>query len=218
MKTIDTAAIVAAINSGISAATPVELHLDAESTSLRGLGFAFGGFVRQNGIILAEFAAMSREGAALCGDWVKANVLPHLGDIPVVETQTDLHATFWAIYKAAKEATLATYGCKPWELGGKFSVVGDNMWPVEASFLIAAHDWAMANDGATEFDGPYMPIDITSVLEALGYDPDLSRSEAAEALGVTGPKHNPLVDARQSAAIYDAARNGTLGNKLAKAA
>jgi hypothetical protein len=92
------------------------------------------------------------------------------------------------------------------------------MWPVEASFIAAAHDWAMANYGAGEFDGPYMPIDITSALAALGYDPDLSRSNAAEALGVTGPKHHPLVDARQSAAVYDAARNGTLGAKLAKAA
>jgi hypothetical protein len=61
MKTIDTAAITAAVNSGISAAMPVELHLDVESTSLRGQGFAFGGFVRQGDTVIAEFAAMSRE-------------------------------------------------------------------------------------------------------------------------------------------------------------
>lgn len=203
------AVIAAAVNAG----DPVELHFDVESTSLRGEGFPFGGFVRQNGVVIADFSAMSAEGAAKCGDWVKANVLPHIADIPVVETQADLHAAFWAVYKAAREATLAAYGCKPWELAGKFVVFGDNMWPVESSFLTAAHDWAMANAGAGEFDGPYMPIDVTSALAVLGYNPDLPRAEAAADLGVTGPKHNPVIDARQSAAVYDAACNGTLDAK-----
>ncbi len=174
----------------------VELHIDVESTSLRGVGFAFGAIVRQGGQVVGEDALLSEEGAAQSGDWVRENVLPHLGDLPRVGTQDGLYEAFWSLYSGVRAAAT------------KFALVGDNIWPVEAAFLHATHDWAMQNAGAGEFDGPYMPVDITSVLLALGYNPDLPRSEAAEALGVTGPKHNPVVDARQSMAVLDAARRG----------
>jgi len=184
----------------------VEIHLDVESTSLRGLGFAFGAIVRQGNQVIHKCARLSEEGAAGASEWVKDNVLPHLGDLPKVAMQDELYAAFWTLYATVKSAVIETQGCKPWELAGRFAIVGDNMWPVEAGFVMAAHDWAMKNAGASEFDGPYMPIDVTSVLWGLGYNPDLPRSEAAEALGVTGAKHNPVVDALQSMAVLDAAR------------
>ncbi len=184
----------------------VELHVDVESTSLRGEGFAFGVIVRQGSKIHGEIALLSVEGASRASEWVADKVLPHLGGIPTVPTQEALLRTFWNLYKNVREAVIQVHGCKPWELVGRFAVVGDNMWPVEASFLAAAHDWAMKAAGATEFDGPYMPIDVSSVLCALGYNPDLPRSDAAEKLGVTGAKHDPRIDARQSMAVLDAAR------------
>lgn len=184
----------------------VELHLDVESTSLRGVGFAFGAIVRQGEDVLAEVAVLSEEGAAQVSTWVQENVLPHLGDLPRVASQEELYRAFWALYSSLRKAVIDTHGCKPWELAGRFALVGDNMWPVEAAFIAAAHDWAMQNAGASEFDGPYMPIDITSVLWALGYNPDLPRSDVAERLGVSGAKHDPRVDCRHSMAVLDAAR------------
>lgn len=184
----------------------VEIHLDVEATTLRGSGFAFGAIVRQGDGIIHECALLSESGAAQSGDWVRENVLPHLGDLPKVTTQDELYASFWTLYSTVRSVVIKTHECMPWELAGKFAVFGDNMWPVEANFIMSAHDWAMKNAGARELDGPYLPIDITSVLWALGYNADLPRSEAAEALGVTGAKHNPLIDARQSMAVLDAAR------------
>lgn len=189
----------------------VELHFDVESASLRGVGFAYGGFIRQGGEVLATFALLSTEGAAGACDWVRDNVIPHLGDVPTIETQEELISSFWEIYAGVRARVIDVQGIKPWEttaLRRAFAVVFDNGWPVEASFLLAAHDWARENAGAGEFDGPYMPVDVQTGLAALGYNPDLPRGEAAAALGVTGPQHDPRVDAAQSAAIWDAALRG----------
>jgi len=194
----------------------VEIHFDVESTSLRGVGFALGGFVRQGKRELMEFALLARSEATLCGEWVQQNVLPHLADLPTVETVEDIYAAYGRLFNAVKSRVMELHGIKPWdttELRKRFVVVVDNGFPVEAGFEAACwrHLLAQASEPdrfAVEMGGAYMPCDISTALDVLGYNPDLPRAEAAEALGVTGPKHNPVIDARQSAAVFDAARRG----------
>jgi len=197
--------IIAAIekNNGL-----VEFHLDVESTSLRGTGFAFGGFVRQNGKILGKFALLSKEGEAQASDWVKEKVLPHLKNLPTVETQAELYQAYWKIYSTVRSHVIDLNGIQPWETGKLvriFRVVWDNGSPVEVKFEDEVISWATENAGASEFDGAYMPIDISTSLSELGYHPDLPRSEVAEKMGITGPQHHPEVDCEQSCTIWDAA-------------
>ncbi|MHA1540809.1 MAG: hypothetical protein ACTSXL_02765 [Alphaproteobacteria bacterium] len=191
----------------------VQIHLDVEATSLRGEGFAIGGFIRQGKNILTEFELLSEEGAKKAGDWVKENVLPHLKEMPTCKTQKELRKYYFDIFNAVKGKVLELNKLNPWDtsvLRQKFAVVYDNGMPVESQFEMDC--WKQALENAKddekfgiELGGAYMPIEISTVLDVKGYNPDLPRSEAAEALGVIGPKHNPLVDAKQSAAVYDAA-------------
>jgi hypothetical protein len=218
----------AAINAAVAAITAdggrVEIHLDVESNGLRGIGFAIGGFVRQGEQELMEFAMLAPlpEGQEMDG-WVKENILPHLGDLPRAGSIEDMYSAYGALYFAVKNRILELHGLQPWDaadLRRLFAVVYDNGMPVEAAFearcwehLIAVAEAAGEDAFGVIFGGAYMPIDISTALDVLGYDPDLNRAEAAEVLGVTGLKHNPIDDARQSAAVYDAARAGTLPEK-----
>ena len=223
----------------------VEIHLDVESTSLNGIGFAFGAIVRQGQAELGEVAALALEGANMVANggeregFVRKDILPHLGDLPQVETLTELRELWLTLYFAVKNRVMELNGIKPWETGAlrrKLVVVIDNGIPVEALFnatamearVVAAEqalrmavdaefgdkaeaDKAYADRyfGAVtviELGGFYMPRDISTALEEMGYNPDLPRSKVAEALGITGTKHHPVVDARQSMAVYDAAK------------
>lgn len=220
MAKFNTAAHTSAIAAAVAAITAdggrLEIHLDVESTSLRGVGFAIGGFVRQGDRELMEFAVLAEDAAAQCGEWVQENVLPHLYDLPTVATVGEVYAAYGEFFFAVKNRVLELHGLQPWDtsdLRAKFAVVIDNGMPVEAAFEAAcwAHLVETADDADTfsiEMGGMYMPVDISTALECWGYNPDLPRSDAAELLGVTGPKHHPVVDARQSAAVYDAAKRG----------
>lgn len=207
----------------------VEIHLDVESTSLNGTGFAFGAIVRQGEAELGEVAAIAREGIDLIeagGErtgFVKGEILPHLDNLPEVATLAELGELWLSLYDAVKNRVMELHGIQPWETGAlrrKMAVVIDNGIPVEALFNSAAierrvevaetefkegDDYFMSVT-TRELGGMYMPRDISTALEMLGYDPDLPRADVAEALGVTGPKHHPVVDARQSMAVLDAAK------------
>jgi len=201
----------------------VEIHLDVESTSLRGTCFAIGGFIRQGKTELYEFSLLAEEGAAEAAPWVQENILLHLQDLPTVKTLAELYDFYGEIFFAVKNRVLELYGLEPWEtakLRKQFAVVIDNGMPVEAAFesacwshLIAKAQEAGEDTFGIEMGGMYMPIEISTALDVLGFDPDLPRSEAAEEAGFTGPKHNPVVDARQSACVYDLALSGQLSDK-----
>lgn len=224
----DAAAIAATIT---TEGGSVEIHMDVESTSLNGTGFAFGAIVRQGEAELGEVAGIAREGVALIeagGDrtaFVREQILPHLGDLPEVATLAELGELWLSLYDAVKNRVMEVHGIQPWETGKlrrRMAVVIDNGIPVEALFNSAAiENRVVAAEGSfkegddyfmsvttKELGGMYMPRDISTALEVLGYDPDLPRSDVAEALGVTGPKHHPVVDARQSMVVYDAAKRG----------
>jgi hypothetical protein len=155
--------------------------------------------------------------------WVAENILPHLDDLPRAGSVEEMYEAYGALYFAVKNRVLELHGLQPWDtadLRRHFVVVIDNGMPVEAGFEARCWEHLAAEaekDGEDVFGitmgGMYMPVDVSTALDVLGYDPDLPRSEAAEALGATGPKHHPVVDARQSAAVYDAARAGTLPEK-----
>lgn len=200
----------------------VEIHLDVESNGLRGVGFAIGGFVRQGKEELMEFSAIAPlpEGQELDG-FVEEKIMPYLGDLPKVDSLEQMYEMYGELFFAVKSRVMELHGLEPWDTSDirrNFVVVIDNGMPVEANFEAACwqHLSAQASEEdrfGVEMGGMYAPLDVSSVLDARGYNPDLPRFEVAEAMGVTGPKHHPVVDARQSAAVLDAAMMGTLAEQ-----
>jgi hypothetical protein len=143
-------------------------------------------------------------------------------DFVKVEDARALRQRYWETWAAVRNHVLSINSIEPWETGELrkvLTLVVDNGMPVESAFLRAAQEDAVQraiaeqgvyNDAVlygVELAGPYAPTDVATVLEENGYNPDLNRTEVAEVVGVSGRKHNPVIDARQSMVVMDAARS-----------
>lgn len=150
---------------------------DVESTSLHGTGFAVGAIVIDaDGIEVARFELLSKEGAAKVSDWVRENVLPNLQDMPTCETDKDLRTAFFDFYMKHKETA---------------NIWSDVNFPVETNFL-----HAIVSDAPSEreWSMPYPLFDASTLI-------DVSIDRCATC-GIDGlRKHNPLDDSRASAAL-----------------
>lgn len=157
---------------------------DVESVGLHGEGFAVaGGVYLANGAAQWEFAYSCQMEAAKGDDegrdWVRKNV-------PMLEVThrlpNQVRYAFWQDWQNAKaqfpDITMAA------ECG----------WPVEARFLCAVID---DDPEERQFKGPYPLHEIATYMTAAGMDPMVEYDRTPSEL----PKHNPLMDARQSARL-----------------
>lgn len=146
------------------------LVFDVESTSLHGTGFAVGAVVsNRGGTVVDKFELLSKEGEALANDWVKANVIPALSDMPTCDADRELRDAFFAFYIKHKETA---------------EIWSDCNFPVETNFLsdivndkFEERQWAM----------PYPLKDISTIV-------DIEIDRAAECGIKNLRKHNPLDD------------------------
>lgn len=150
---------------------------DVESTSLYGIGFAVGAIVlTRTGEEVDRFELKSKEEEALAGEWVRENVIPHLQDMPTCDTARELRDSFYAFYMKHKDAAEIWCDCS---------------YPVETNFLNAVVNDDIKN---REWTMPYPLKDISTIV-------DINIDRAVEC-GISGlKKHNPLDDARASAAF-----------------
>lgn len=204
--TLDAAAAI--IKDSIQPHGVVEMHLDVESTTLRGVGFAFALVIRQNGIILGEVGAnCASYGEAHGVEWVRNNVLPFLDNLRVVPTLDDVYHAYWTTTNAVREGLMEHAGRTANNVREQMRLFWFNGIPVEAQFEWSAMKWAMENGLATEFDGAINPCDILTIVEHYGYKARLSLEKAALALdALRGIAHNPLNDVYHAMALLDAAR------------
>ena len=150
---------------------------DVESTTLHGSAFAVGAVVVDpEGQEIDRFELLSKEGMDLCGDWVKKNVIPHLGSMPTCEKDKELRDKFFEFYVKHKDNA---------------QIWSDVNFPVETNFLSAIvadspedRQWAM----------PYPLMDASWLVNI-----DIDRVEACGIEGLR--KHNPLDDSRASVAL-----------------
>lgn len=164
---------------------------DVESIGLHGEGFAVGGGVYlDNGAVQWEFCFScppeKAEGLQSDRDWVDKNV-------PQIEithrSPNQVRAVFWEAWKKAR--------------AGGAIMAAECMWPVEANFLEAC----IRDDGQRLETAPYPCHDISSMMLSAGMDPMKTYDRKPSEL----PKHNPLCDARQSAALLSVALTNPLG-------
>ena len=148
---------------------------DVESDGLYGEGFAFGALVMDaEGNEIASAEACCMEGVQ--NEWVRENVLTHIGDMPMVSSRAEVRRLFWKFYMQWKD---------------KCHVFGDVIYPVEAEFMRQC-----VTENNAVWDGPFPLLDVSSVMLSCGYDP---LTDGKEFTGITGDTHHPLFDARISA-------------------
>lgn len=151
---------------------------DVETDGLYGPAFAAAAVVMdENGKILDQFCEKCMTPPIL-DDWVKANSLPHLEDIPECESRRALRDHFWNFYMKYK---------------AQCTIVADTPYPVESGFLRACVEDCPE---ARIWQGPYPLLDVASILYAHGLDPDADRLAFS---GQEGKRHHPLDDAIASA-------------------
>lgn len=151
------------------------LVFDVESISLHGSGFAVGAIVvNRGGIEIDSFELLSKEGLENVNDWVKANVLPHLKDMPRCDSDFILRDKFYEFYMKYKETA---------------EIWSDCNFPVETNFLseIVKDDFENR-----QWNMPYPLKDISTIV-------DINIDRALEC-GINNlKKHNPFDDAKASA-------------------
>lgn len=158
------------------------ISFDAEATSLHGTAFAVGGVLMEtaSGDVVDSFALRAVSHPPVC-DWVRDNVLSRLTDVPTCATVPKLRDQFWNWLALARRADAI--------------IVVDCGWPVEANLLSAC----VADYPSRQDQAPYPIHEVATILLSAGLDPlgnywTTQMSDAEQAL-----RHNPLVDAKQSA-------------------
>lgn len=166
------------------------LSVDAETDGLWGKSFAIAAIVydTESGNILNKFTARIPD-SFVSNQWVKENVLPTLeNNFPVThETREEMLADFAVFYNKYRE-----YVPVLWHMGHV----------VEAQLFRELVELKLIG----EWDAPYCPIEVASILETIGYEkPDSVDSYAKEnnlEISDYGTTHNPLYDCEVAAKVY----------------
>ena len=126
---------------------------DAETNGLWGKAFAIGALVYdESGAEIARFVGRLPD-TEVTDAWVKENVLPKIGDIPVThDTYEALLASFAEFYKANKTDA---------------DVIVHMGFIVEVKILRDLHAAGLIGD----WDAPYPLLDVSGNLQQAGEDP-----------------------------------------------
>ena len=161
---------------------------DAETNGLWGQAFAIGALVYdESGAEIARFVGRLPD-TEVTDAWVKENVLPKIGDIPVTHNDyASLLASFAEFYKANKKDA---------------DVIVHMGFIVEVKILRDLHAAGLIGD----WDAPYPLYDVSGNLQAAGADPtsvDKFVTEHNLSVGeFAGGTHNPLYDSAVAAVVY----------------
>lgn len=172
------------------------ISLDCETNGLGGQAFAVAATLTDdNGNEVSTWVARCPINGPV-NDWVAANVLPAIDDLPeTCGSYGDLLAGWRDWYGERRDGA---------------TVIGHVVWPVEAKFLRDAH----ADD---LFTGPYPLIDVASMLLMAGQDPT-SVDSYLERNGLPKPDgspHHPLYDVRAAATVFHALRSAAANPAVA---
>lgn len=158
---------------------------DVEAIGLHGEGFAVA-YVVVNAdgdeLEFAQFACSSASAAGTDADraWVAQNV----PSLPISHVDlAEMRAAFWQAWLRWRSVGASE---------NKIFMVADCAWPVEARFLNACVNDV---DAAAYWQGPYPLLDVSTLQHASNMNLPVRDL-------VTHPLHNPLADARYSAAVW----------------
>jgi len=172
---------------------------DLEVDGLYGVGFAIAATVRESGREIASFEGRTPD-SAVSDSWVRENVLPALGDMPVThQSSEELEEAFWAFY--------AQHCLVEGEWGPSFDsdnivVIAHCGSPVESGFFRRA----VERDGSRTFQAPLPLHEVGTLLEALGEDAT-SVDAYVKKHGITvqfdGVSHHPMYDSVVAAQVWE---------------
>ena len=172
------------------------ISIDAETNGLRGKAFMIAGIAcDENGEEISRFVGRCPiEGET--NPWVAENVVPQLKGIEVN------YDSYESLLRAFIEWHNKFPQWNSWENKGGFQTLWHMGHVVEVQLFRDAYDMGIIG----EFDSPYCPIEVASLLQMKGYSPD-SVDGYLEARGlpkpeVAGGTHNALYDAMAAAMAY----------------
>jgi len=164
-------------------AVAVLIALDCEANGLHGKTFIVAAVaVAGDGNEAATFLGRCPVEDGPLDEWVAENVVPVCADIAQThDSYAEMCAAYDSWYQERKSGA---------------EVAAHIAWPVEARFLLAAH--------AVPFSGPYPLLDTACYLRAAGapWDTEIGYAETNGIVLPAGRQHNPLFDARLTAAVY----------------
>jgi hypothetical protein len=124
-------------------------------------------------------------GADVKNEWVKENVLPTIGMEPTNSSYQTMLEEFSNFYMENKDATVL------WHMGHV----------VEAYLFRELQSFALIG----EWDAPYTPIEVSTILALAGEKPDSvdTYMEKAKIEKPVGATHNPLYDCIVAAKVFE---------------
>lgn len=175
------------------------ISIDAETNGLWGKPFSIAAIVyeffpEQNKGVSGIQSAGWKKTDSIClripdlfvtNEWVKENVLPTLEGVKIThQTEADMLKDFASFYMSHKDAQVI------WHMGHV----------VEAYLFRLMVEQKVIG----EWDAPYTPIEVATLLEAKGFKAD-SVDQFAKDNGIVinyGSTHNPLYDCEVTAEVY----------------
>ena len=115
--------------------------------------------------------------------WVRENVLPVMGVYTPVDSREELLEAVWSFWMKYRETGY---------------LIGDVVYPVEVRLLQACVE---VSPEERMFLAPFPLLDISSMLYAVGQDPDADRY-ALLGEPVSGMQHNPLQDVETTIRLW----------------
>ena len=166
------------------------MSIDAEVDGLYGESFAIALTIREDGKEIYSWSGRVPD-SEVSDEWVQANVLPVLADMPVTHASSEaLEEGFWAQWMQHKE------GC---------AVIAHCGSPVESGLFRRCVERDL---GARQWDAPYPAIhDVATLLLMAGEDPasvDKYLSKKGIKVQFNGVPHHPMYDAVAAAQVWEA--------------
>ena len=163
------------------------MSVDAETDGLWGQPFAVAAVVYKvsEGALVEEDRICLFYGADIQNSWVKENVLSTLNMLPTNSSYITMMEEFAHFYLENKDATTI------WHMGHV----------VEAYLFRELQKLGLIG----EWDAPYTPIEVATMLQLSGYDPSSVDTYARENKIVLpeGSTHNPLYDCIVAAKVFE---------------
>jgi len=171
------------------------ISIDAETNGLRGKAFAIAGIAYENGKEVSRFIGRCNINGKI-NDWVKENVLHEMESIEIT------HRSYEELLRDFIEWHNSFSQWNSWDNKDGWRTLWHMGHVVEAKLFDDAYRLGING----EFDSPYCPIEVSSMLDANGYQPDsvdnYIKEKGLTVENVEGGTHNPLYDSIVAASAY----------------
>lgn len=171
------------------------ISIDAETNGLWGRAFMIAGVAYDDGREVSRFVGRCPIDGEV-NSWVAENVLPQLKQVPVT------HADYDELLKAFIDWHQQFPQWNSWDRQDGYQTLWHMGHVVEVALFRHARERLYIGD----FDAPYVPIELATLLQSRGFRPDsvdeYIKTHNLPTPDVDGGTHNALYDAIAAATVY----------------